>query len=201
MSPKIFALQEREDARIKMLDAGFQLIKEHGMTHASVEKITQAVDLGKSTFYNFFSSKEMFVFEIIKYQRDRSKQLFMDILDGREKICVSEAKEFLKKIIFSEDSIYRYLTYEDEKRLKAALPPECIIDSVSEAAIMSNLFCHMDGVRNDIDFKVVANLIKIMAIAMFNQDSLHTDALDKTLDYIYTLLFSLVFNGKNGICV
>jgi len=199
VSPKIFALQEREDARIKMLDAGFQLIKEHGMTHASVEKITQAVGLGKSTFYNFFSSKEMFVYEIIKYQRDKAKQLFMDTLEGREKICISEAKELLKKIIFSEDSIYKYLTSEDEEKLKAALPPEYLIDPASEAIIMTSLFGHMENVRNDIDFKVVANLLKIMAISMFHQDSLHTDALDRTLDHIYTLLFSLIFREKRDI--
>ncbi len=193
MSPKIFALQEREEARIKMLDAGFQLIKEHGMTHASVEKITQAVGLGKSTFYNFFSSKEMFVYEIIKYQRDRAKQFFMDTLDGRKKLTVTEAKAFLKKIIFSEDSIYKYLTSEDQEKLKAALPPDHLIDPASEATVMSVLFSHMENVREDIDFQVVANLIKIMAISMFHQDSLHKDALEKTLNHIYTLLFSLIF--------
>ena len=61
MSPKIFSITEREELRVKMLDAGFELIKQYGMTHASVEKITQTAGLGKSTFYNFFSSKEEFV--------------------------------------------------------------------------------------------------------------------------------------------
>ena len=38
MSPRIFSTTQREELRIKMLDAGFELIKQHGMTHASVEK-------------------------------------------------------------------------------------------------------------------------------------------------------------------
>jgi AcrR family transcriptional regulator len=193
MSPKIFALQEREAARIKMLDAGFELIKEHGMTHASVDKVTRAVGLGKSTFYNFFPSKEMFVYEIIQYQRDRAKQLFMDTLDGREKMTAAEAKGVLKKIIFSDDSIYQYLTSEDEAKLKAALPPEYSFNPVSEAAVMGGLFSHIERIRKDIDFKVVANLIKIMAIAMLSKDTLHTDALDRTFEHIYTLLFSCIF--------
>jgi len=193
MSPKIFELQEREEARIKMLDIGFALIKENGMTHASVEKVTKAVGLGKSTFYNFFPSKEMFVYEIIKYQRDRSKQFFMDMLGGREKMTAEEAKIFLKKIIFSKDSIYQYLTAEDEAKLKAALPGEYWIDPYMEAAVMNGLFDHMEGVRKDIDLKVVANLIKIMAFAMFHQDTLHTDALERTLDRIYDLLFFCIF--------
>ena len=193
MSPKIFAVQEREEARVKMLNAGFELIKEHGMTHASVDKVTKAVGLGKSTFYNFFPSKEMFVYEIIKYQRDRAKQLFMDTLGGREKMTAAEAQVFLKKIIFSKDSIYQYLTSEDESKLKAVLPPEYRIDPGTETTVMSSLFDHMEGVREDIDFKVAANLIKIMALTMFHQDSLHTDALERTLDKIYMLLFSCIF--------
>lgn len=194
MSPKIFALQEREEARVNMLEAGFALIKEQGMTHASVAKITKAVGLGKSTFYNFFPSKEMFVCEIIQYQRDQAKQLFMDTLDGREKMTAEEGRGFLRRIIFSRDSIYQYLTAEDEAKLKAALPPEyCLADPQAEATVMTGLFEHMEGVRQDIDLKLVANLIKIMALALFHQDSLHADALPRTLEGIYSLLFSYIF--------
>ncbi len=193
MSPRIFTLQEREEAKIQMLEAGFSLIKEHGMTHASVDKVTKAVGLGKSTFYNFFPSKEMFVYEIVKYQRDRAKQLFVDTLGGREKMTVPEAKGFLKKIIFSQDSIYHYLTAEDQNKLKTALPQEYRINPEVEATVMDSLFQHMEGVREDLDYKVAANLIKIMALAVFNQDSLYTDALEGTLNKIYELLFSCIF--------
>ena len=93
MSPRIFSTTQREELRIKMLDAGFELIKQHGMTHASVEKITQAAGLGKSTFYNFFSSKEEFVTDIMEYQRDRVKRHFEQILNGREKMTAAEGKE------------------------------------------------------------------------------------------------------------
>ena len=194
MSPKIFALQEREEARIKMLDAGFALIKQHGMTHASVEKVTKSVGLGKSTFYNFFPSKEAFVYEIIKYQRDQAKQTFMDILDGRDKMTVSEAKAFLKRIIFSQDSIYQYLTADDQAKLCEALPPEYRLNPAEESVVMNGLFAHIENVRQDIDFYLVANLIKIMAIAMFNQSLLHVDALQRTLEHMYHLLFSCIFD-------
>ncbi len=194
MSPKIFALQEREEARIKMLDAGFALIKQHGMTHASVEKVTKAVGLGKSTFYNFFPSKEAFVYEIIKYQRDQAKQTFMDILDERDKMTVSEAKAFLKRIIFSQDSIYQYLTADDHAKLCEALPPEYGLNPAEESVVMNGLFEHVENVRQDVDFHLVANLIKIMAIAMFNQNLLHADALQRTLEHMYHLLFSCIFD-------
>lgn len=198
MSPRIFSTTQREELRIKMLDAGFELIKQHGMTHASVEKITQAAGLGKSTFYNFFSSKEEFVTDIMEYQRDRVKRHFEQILNGREKMTVAEGKEYLKLIVFSRNSIYQYLTAEDMEKLRQASSPEFISPDDSlydqrEAEVMRGLFDHMEGVRPDLDFHVVANLIKIMALAKVNRDALHADALDRTLDHIYELLYSLIF--------
>ena len=198
MSPKIFTTTQREDLRIKMLDAGFELIKQHGMTHASVEKITKAAGLGKSTFYNFFSSKEEFVTDIMEYQRDRVKRYFEQILDGREKMTAAEGREYLKLIVLSRNSIYQYLTAEDMEKLRNASSSECTTpdDAVydqRERQIMEGLLAHMEGVREDVDIHVAANLIKIMAMAKVNRDALHTDALDKTLEHIYELLFSLIF--------
>lgn len=198
MSPRIFSTTQREDLRIKMLDAGFELIKQHGMTHASVEKITQAAGLGKSTFYNFFSSKEEFVTDIMEYQRDRVKRHFEQILNGREKMTAAEGKAYLKLIVFSRDSIYQYLTAEDMEKLKRAFSTECTSPDDSlydqrEAEVMRGLFDHMERVRPDLDLHMVANLIKIMALAKVNRDALHADALDRTLDHIYELLYSLIF--------
>ena len=198
MSPRIFSTTQREDLRIKMLDAGFELIKQHGMTHASVEKITQAAGLGKSTFYNFFSSKEEFVTDIMEYQRDRVKRHFDQILNGREKMTAAEGKAYLKLIVFSRDSIYQYLTAEDMEKLKRAFSTECTSPDDSlydqrEAEVMRGLFDHMERVRPDLDLHMVANLIKIMALAKVNRDALHADALDRTLDHIYELLYSLIF--------
>lgn len=193
MSPKKFNWQEREDVRIQMIEAGYELIRHHGMTHTSVEKVTAAVGLGKSTFYNFFPSKERFVYEIIVYMRAQLMEHFEQLLAGREKLPVIQAKEFLKKIIFSERSIYKYLTPEDEQKLYAALPPECFLDAEQESGVMLRLFGRMEGVRADMDEHLVANLLKIMALAQINQIELHADALEQTLEKMYELLFSCIF--------
>ena len=50
MSPKKFDWQEREDVCIRMLEAGYELIRQYGMTHSSVEKVTAAVGLAKAPF-------------------------------------------------------------------------------------------------------------------------------------------------------
>ena len=193
MSPKKFDWQEREEVRVQMLEAGYELIRQYGMTHASVEKVTTAVGLGKSTFYNFFPGKERFVYEIIVYLRTQLMEHFEQLLAGRDKLPVPQAKEFLKKIIFSERSIYKYLTPEDEEKLRAALPPEYFLDEEQESRVMARLFGRMEGVRTDMDQHLAGNLLKIMALAQINQTELHADALERTLEKMYELLFSCIF--------
>ena len=69
MAKRVFTEEERAEYREKMLDAGFDLLKQYGMTHMSVAKITEAADIGVSTFYNFFASKEEYVYpDCIKWQ-------------------------------------------------------------------------------------------------------------------------------------
>lgn len=193
MSPKRFDYRQREQLRVQMLEAGYELISQHGMTHASVEKVTAAVGLGKSTFYNFFPSKEWFVYEIIEYMRTQMMDYFDQLLDGREKLPVPQAKEFLKQIIFSRRSIYQYLTPADEEKLRAALPPACFLNPEAEAGVMAAIFERVEHVRPDMNQHLVGNLLKIMALAQVNQAELHADALTPTLEAIYELLFSHIF--------
>lgn len=193
MSPKKFDWQQRDELRVQMLEAGYELIRQYGMTHTSVEKVTGAVGLGKSTFYNFFPSKEWFVYEIIVHMRTELMVEFDRLLAGREKLPVPQAKAFLKQIIFSQRSIYKYLTPADEEKLRASLPPACTLDPEAEAKVMASLSGRMEHVRPDMDAHLVGNLLKIMALAQINQAELHADALTRTLEAIYGLLFSEIF--------
>jgi len=108
MPVRVFADEERERLRARMLEAGIPLLREYGMTHMSVEKITAAAGIGKSTFYNFFDSKEAYVCQVIEYKRGDFKTEISELLAGREKLTADEAKAMFRQIIFSEESAYQY---------------------------------------------------------------------------------------------
>lgn len=195
MSPRKFNWQEREKIKIQMLESGYELIKQYGMIHTSVEKVTEAAGLGKGTFYNFFPSKEHFVYEIIQYMRHQLLEQWEQLLDGRDKLPMLQAQEFLKQIIFNDRSIYKYLTPEDEEKLHKVLPPEYFLDTERESAVMIRIFQRMEGVRPDMDQHLVGNLLKIMALAQINQEKLHADAMEETLKKMFELLFSCIFDN------
>lgn len=191
--PQVFSLEEKEELQQKMLSIGFELLKQYGMTHTSVEKVTKAVGLGRSTFYNFFPTKEKFIYEIICHQREKGVAKFNQTLNGREKMTTAEAKEYLRYLYSGEDTIYPYLTTTDEAKLQAALPKDFILDVELEIHTIDSLLDRMEGVREKLDYPVIANLMKTFALVQEAKDMLHKEALDRTLDALFELLFSLIF--------
>ena len=199
MSPKLFSIAEKEQLKEKMFLSGLELLKEYGMTHMSVEKIAASAGIGKSTFYNFFMSKEDFVIQLIEFNRSRFWQAVADMLGDREKLTVAESKYVLTSIINNRDSIYQYLTPEDEKKLAEASPDKGAADIDEETETLRRLFMMFDGVRDDVDHGVVSNLLKVLALAAENRSMLHESAYERTQEKLFEMLFGCIFQeGKDG---
>ena len=197
MSPKLFSIAEKEQLREKMFLSGLELLKEYGMTHMSVEKIAASAGIGKSTFYNFFLSKEDFVIQLIEFNRSRFWKAVADMLGDRERLTVDESKQVLTAIINSKDSVYQYLTTEDEQKLAAAMPEGNTLDIEEETDTLKQLFVYFEGVREDVDCGVVSNLLKILALTAENKAALHESAYQRTQDKLFGLLFGCIFEeGK-----
>ena len=193
MSPKIFSQTEKENLKLRMFEAGFALLKEYGMTHMSVEKITFSAGIGKSTFYNFFPSKEAFVWELIEFKRQRFWEKIDILLNGREKMTRQEGQNVLKNIILNPESVYQYLTPEDEVKIYAALPEETKVNLKEETEIMQRLFGQIENIRENMDYAVVSNLLKILAMMAEDRQFLHEEGYQRTQDKLFALLFNCIF--------
>ena len=99
MPVRVFTQEEKDELRIKMLDAGFPLLKEYGMTHTSISKITKAASIGVSTFYNFWKTKEEYMTDLIHYHRTKMLPLILDKVNcTKSRQIVYKNAEFLNLI-------------------------------------------------------------------------------------------------------
>ncbi len=178
MAKRVFTEEERAEFREKMLDAGFDLLKQYGMTHMSVAKITEAAGIGVSTFYNFFSSKEEYVYEVMQYRRRKIPELIRIALNGKEKAGPAETRTYLKMMIDERYSVFPSLTPEDEKRLL-------------ETGIQ--FFQHMEGIRPDVNIPLVANLIKVYVLAAEGKEMLHQAVYEVTMERMRDLILYEIF--------
>ena len=120
MPPRVFTEEEREKLRISMLEQAIPLLEEYGLVHMSVDKITKKVGIGKSTFYNFFSSKEEYVSYALEYNRKK----ILDELDKKfppgKKMKPAEVFQMYFTTFLSSNSIYKKFSAEDERALYEA---------------------------------------------------------------------------------
>jgi len=177
-----------------MLEAGFPLIKEYGMTHTTISKITEAADIAKGTFYHFWKNKEEYIADLIMYRRMiMIPQLIdKDVMEGRRRLGREDARNYFKALIDAEISIYPHMTLEDEGQLihktEAFIP-----DAEKEGAITAGLLQHLDGVREDVDLLLVANLSKILVITSQAREELHEAVYEKTIDTIIESILDQIF--------
>lgn len=193
MPVRVFSEEEKKEIKAKMFEAGISLIKEYGLTHASVTKITDAAGIGKSTFYNFFESKELFVIALIRYERGKAMKMIEEHLAGRERMTREEGKKLLHMIIYHQDSIYQYLTEEDVKNLYPAMEKAGFIEDDLNSDTPQYLLNIIEGTRADADPKVFVNFLRMRALCVSQKDALHQDVLDQNIEMIFDKMFEYIF--------
>lgn len=193
MPVRVFSEEEKNEIRKKMLEAGMSLIREYGLTHTSVTKITKEAGIGKSTFYNFYESKELFVVELIRYERKKTMGMIETLLAGRPKMTKKEGMELLRQVIYHQDSIYQYLTEEDVKTLYPVMEKSGLIADDLNSDTPQYLLSIMQGVREDVDPKVFVNFLRMMAICVAQKDALHQDVLNQNIDMIFDKMFEYMW--------
>ncbi len=194
MSP-VFSLEQREEIQKRLFKTGVCLIRQKGIKHMTVDDVTDQVGIAKGTFYHFFPSKEKYVYEVIRFSKENLLNAINQLVEQNGGI---DREAFLTLFQFFSltgcNNIISSITSEDEEWMRQKLPDRDILDPPKEDAIVSLLLKHMIGVRKDINLHVIANSMKIMALAVENRKILHQDALEQNLSLMRQELCDYIFN-------
>lgn len=185
------------DIRSEILRASFALIKQYGLIHTSVEKITRAVGIGKGSFYAYFPSKEEMVYALLKKLGEDSYADFLRRLAGREKMTEEEGKEYFYFLASGPYSILPYITAKEMAHLSQVLGPERY-EEISVGNHVENLglfLSRVENVREDVDLPLIVSLRKISGLAFRHWGELaNLPPKEEVFDIFYSHLFSLIFN-------
>lgn len=198
MPDRVFTSEQRDELRLVMLEAGFPLIKEFGVTHTTITKITEAAGIAKGTFYHFWKNKEEYLADLIKYHREKMlpKLIGEDVLSGKRKLGREDARVYFRHLVDKDMSIYAHMTLEDESNLihkTSDFDP----DEEKESSIAINLLSMLEGVRTDVDFLLLANMTKILVLTAEAKEELHESAYEKTIDTLIEGILDLIFEKGN----
>lgn len=189
-----------EDMRRKMLDVTYELIKQYGITHTSIEKIAKACGIGKGTFYHYYPSKEWLILALIEKQAADSLHHFQSHHNGREKMTAAEGREYIKFVINRNDTLYRHLTKEYLEKLIETFPEkedELRPERNVNVNVIAMLLSHMEGVRADVNIPLIAALVKVCSVAFLNWDEGKLlPPKSEIAEIYYQHLFSLIFEDN-----
>ncbi|MCR4930794.1 MAG: TetR/AcrR family transcriptional regulator [Lachnospiraceae bacterium] len=198
MPDRVFTSEQRDELRLIMLEAGFPLIKEYGVTHTTITKITEAAGIAKGTFYHFWKNKEEYLADLIKYHRQKMipKLIPEDVLTGKRKLGREDARVYFRHLVDKDMSIYAHMTLEDESNL-IHKTSDFNPDEEKESSIAINLLSMLEGVRTDVDFLLLANMTKILVLTAEAKEELHESAYEKTIDTLIEGVLNLIFEKGN----
>ncbi len=128
--PKSFSEQEREYIKKRLKEEAAKCLATYGVRRTTVDEIVKRVNIPKGTFYLFYKSKELLLFEVIQEQQENvNRELFETISSISEKDLSAEKLtemffQFFKK---TEEMLFLKLSDVDEMELlKRKLPREIV---------------------------------------------------------------------------
>lgn len=82
--------RKKKETREKIFSNAMQLFRLQGFNSTSIEQITQQADVGKGTFYNYFSTKEAIILEFSRrtWQELANKGRQASCLDTRQRLGI-----------------------------------------------------------------------------------------------------------------
>jgi AcrR family transcriptional regulator len=74
------------ETRLKLFRCALALIAEHGLSNVTVEDITEAADVGKGTFFNYFETKDHVLGVMTEIQIGKIKEAASNAVHGKQSI-------------------------------------------------------------------------------------------------------------------
>ena len=207
MPIRVFSEEEKDVIKEKLLSVGFPLLQEFGVIHMSVPKITKAAEIGTGTFYRFFESKEEYIYQLIHYKRQQLIRNFIpkEVINGERKLSMDEVRSFIELIVDKENSIYANMSLQDEAELFKYMSKKTNSESdnklvtapnIEHEKQVSDVFLKwIDVPPEGIDFALLANMMKVLAITAQAKEELHVAAYDRTIKLLIDDIMELIY-GK-----
>lgn len=183
--PKSYSEQEREYIIRRLKEEAAACMGQYGIRKTTVDEIVRRVNIPKGTFYLFYKSKELLLFDAISEQHEVINE---NIQQAVRKLAASElTAEKLTDVIFdffkltAELPILKVINSEDIELLIRKLPEEVVAshfaDDTDTIAEMFSLF----PVKEGVDVEAFSAAFHAIYYATLHRQHIGEDQYEKAL--------------------
>ena len=196
--PTPFTEEEQQGIKEQLLHVGIRLCKTLGVQRMTVAKLTSACKIAKGSFYLFFSSKEDFILALVDYAGQKTTEMLVNKLNGRNQMSSHEFFEFLREYLYSEYDLMNGLTIDDFMWLKTHMSDADLFNPRDQLETVKTWLSLISDTRANIDYGTIVNLIKCIYAMREHRDTLVEISLDNSIEMILRTV-EIYISGKGTI--
>lgn len=174
--PKAYSNQEKEYIRKRLKEEAAKCLAQYGIKRTTVDEIVHRVKIPKGTFYLFYQSKEMLLFEVILEQHDLiEEKLWKEISTIAPQDFNAEK---LTDIIVGfyqmagEMPILKLLNSGEIELLARKLPPQVLEEHLGhDNAMVDRLFASFP-IKNNVDTRALSAAFRAIYFSTLHKEEI-----------------------------
>lgn len=195
--PKSYTEQEREYIRRRLKEEAAKCLVQYGIRRTTVDEIVKRVKIPKGTFYLFYKSKELLLFDVILEQHEIIEQMISEEMSGIDPSDFSA--EQLTDILFriyqlpSELPILKVIDSDAIILLAQKLPQGVLEEHFgNDDALMERVFSNLP-IKQGIDPKAFSSAFHSLYFSTLHKDEIGEENYNEGLRLlIYGLVTQLI---------
>lgn len=188
--PKSYSEEEREYIKKRLKEEAAKCLAQYGVRRTTVDEIVKRVNIPKGTFYLFYKSKELLLFEAIQEQHEIvSRGLYQAISDlaAREFSAEELTDAILEFYKMTERMpVLKLLDSGEVELLARKLPREIVAEHLQDDTDMIEKMFALLPAKKEVDIKVMSAAFHAIYYATLHKAEIgeeHYDAALRTLIY------------------
>lgn len=183
--PKSYSDQERAYIRKRLKEEAAACMGQFGIRRTTVDELVKRVNIPKGTFYLFYQSKELLLFDVILEQHDLINQKLLQAVS--EIAGPSFSAEKLTDVIFrffkmaEELPVLKLLNSEEVELLARKLPEEVVAEHFGNDTDMVEQVLALLPLKKDVDTKRVSAAFHAIYFATLHKKEIGEGQYDQAL--------------------
>ncbi|WP_026518294.1 TetR/AcrR family transcriptional regulator [Butyrivibrio sp. MC2021] len=195
--PKSYSDQEKEYIVRRLKEEAAKCLAQYGVRRTTVDELVKRVNIPKGTFYLFYKSKELLLFEVIQDLHEAiNNELATALSQMADQPITAEVLtelvfEFFKKT--EEMPILKLMDSGEVELLVRKLPPEVVAAHYQDDTDTIEQMFSMFPMKKKVDVKVVSAAFHAVYFATLHKDEIGAEHYDEALKLmIYGILKQII---------
>ena len=191
--PKSYSEQEKEYIRKRLKEEAAKCLAQYGVRHTTVDEIVKRVNIPKGTFYLFYKSKELLLFDVIQEQQENVNRELYRVVSNIANTEFSADK--LTDIVFEfykmteKMLILKLLDLNEVELLVRKLPREVVEEHFKDDSDTIEKMLALFPVKKEVDINVISAAFHAIYFATLHKAEIGEEHYDRALR---TLIYGVI---------